>query len=118
MVCIYCLLEECECGAKEYKKKTREDERFGPIFYNGFIVWSVREYYARRVKFVFYKGNSLVDVVVVTDEMLTLAVPEGQDSMPFIFEIFEAQQGEQETIEIDQWPEFVLVRREQSQRFR
>lgn len=67
--CSYCGKEWNEengtckyCGAPN---KLNGIVKYDPFFYDGYIVYSMRNYANRSIEFVFYKGVTLCGMVVV-----------------------------------------------------
>jgi len=77
------------------------EERGIPFFYNGYVVWPLREVARDGWKFVFYLGRDVVEVIeVLREQMWEAGVDEMTDPMCFIWELFCTAQGEEEVLEI------------------
>ena len=107
--CLYCGTEGDEknctgCGAPLVKDKVHERiERSEPFFYNGYIVWSLRDPARRMSEFYFYLGAQLVDTIMITDHLIaSLNIDPFGGVMEFIFKLFELSQGTEEVLRIQQ----------------
>lgn len=98
------------CGTKEVEGKNcdkcggpiEEKEDFyksEPFFYNGYIVYTLRDVCRQTVEAQFWLGKELVDRISIVEDVLGHNVPEGCDSMDFFWELFLVSQGEKEVME-------------------
>ena len=70
------------CGAPN---KIQKIERYDPIFYDGYIIYAIRDYSRRAFEFVFYKGITLMGDIFVSDREL-MEIPPTTDYMPIVME--------------------------------
>lgn len=73
-------------------------EKSEPFAYNGYIVWPLNDYARRAIEFYFYLGTELQGIVDVPLERLEQVVPEGENFMPFVWDLFLLGRGELETL--------------------
>lgn len=106
MQCPYCLSSKqdganCDrCGAPmNTQTKTAEYYRSTPEFYNGYIVYWIRDYLTNTVEAQFWLGLELQERIVLTRDALRDFVPEYQDPMPFMWDLFLLAHGEKDVIE-------------------
>ena len=70
------------CGAPN---KQAEINRFEPFFYDGYIVYKIREPQLRSDMFVFYKGITLIGTIRIHDIEFE-HLPPAEDFMPLVME--------------------------------
>lgn len=107
MKCEYCGTERqsgeyCEkCGAKLPEQKTLDQHmhKSEPFFYNGYIVYYLRNYASDTYEAQFWLGMDLVERIVITYSVLSERVPENCDPMPFFWDLFMLAHGEKDVIE-------------------
>lgn len=123
MKCDYCGTQQdkadyCKsCGAKLPEKKGNDVQRYDPFFYNGYIVYTLKNWSTDSVEVQFWLGYEMIERFAVTQDFLRSVVPEYCDPMPFFWELFLVACGEQECYE---WKEkntkypatFVITRHE------
>lgn len=106
-LCPYCqsinldLAPNCQmCGGPlgiaQETKNEREHEQ--PFAYNGYIVWPLIDYARKMYAFYFYLGIELQGVVEISDFSMRQLVPEGNEYMPLIWEMFLTARGEQPVV--------------------
>lgn len=113
MKCEYCGTDDqtgkvCNhCGAKLPEKQGDVTMRAEPFFYNGYIVYMLRDYSTDTVECQFWLGMELIERFSMSREFLRETVLEGTDSMPFFWDLFLVARGE---VEVLQWKEKNTIR--------
>lgn len=110
MNCLYCgrkndpSLTHCAfCGAELKKVDAKqEDRKYGPTFYNGYIVYFIEDWSRCMARVQFWLGVTLVDTIEYNREIAREFVAECEDPMPFIFKLFELSQGKEEVIKVQE----------------
>ena len=105
--CGYCFkkideaLKYCEyCGAPQDKPKEKE-WRGEPFFHDGYMVWRAEEMMSDILKYYFYLGERLVEVIEVTRGFLyQIEFDECEDIFPFVWELFKIAQGHDEVLKV------------------
>lgn len=123
MKCSYCGkineadLNHCKfCGGELKKDDTKSKEnKYGPIFYNGYIVYVIEDWACRLARVQFWLGVTLVDTIEYDREVCREFVAENEDPMPFIFKLFEISQGRNEVLRVrernKEYPAMFEIRR-------
>lgn len=124
MKCEYCLSEKqsgefCEkCGAP-LSKQSGDLWKSEPFFYNGYICYTLRDLASGTYEVQFWLGRELLQRICVPIDFVRIRVPQGDDAMPFFWELFIVAQGEKEVIEFQEmnkkYPARFEVRRIENQ---
>ena len=106
MICSYCGtksegVETCKgCGASLVTVKPKsEAQKYGPLFYNGYLVYLLVNGMSHIYEYQFWLGPELVERIEIDREILREFVPEYCDPMPFIWKLFLVAHGEEKVIE-------------------
>ena len=93
--CPYCGVDSAEgislcgeCGAPLEDNSLRDYDKGEPFFFNGYIVYSLFDYVIRNYEFVFYLGTTLIERIVLSEDVIRKFVPLGQTYMPMIWDLF------------------------------
>ncbi len=102
MDCKYCGTSQdksakcIRCGAPAAEEnKERKSE---PFFYNGYIVYFIKDFARDLLKYQFWLGVTLVETIQIPIDLLRELVPYGYDEMPVIWKLFEMAQGKDEVL--------------------
>jgi hypothetical protein len=93
----------CESCSAEFVEEVEEEYIKGePFFYNGYIVWWIRELSSDFHKVYFYLGDRLVEVIEFSHGFLCQidGYEEGISMWPFVWELFKAAHGEEEVLKV------------------
>ena len=91
------------CGGELKNNENKPEERkYGPTFYNGYIVYFIDNFASLRGRAQFWLGVTLIDTVEYSREILREFVSDGEDMMPFIFKLFELSQGKEEVLKVQE----------------
>lgn len=124
--CAYCgkesedhIQKECKgCGATLGKPEKEKFSRSDPFFYNGYIVYVIRDWLADTTECQFWLGRELIERICVTEPILRERVKEWEDSMPFFWDLFLLAHGEKEVLEWteknNKWPASFEIRRKEN----
>lgn len=105
MKCEYCgtdkqIGEYCEkCGAPLPKKQDEHDYRYGPQFYNGYIVYEIEKAWTDVIEVQFWLGCELIERFELTRDFVRERVPECCDEMSFFWDLFLLARGEKDVLE-------------------
>lgn len=95
MKCEYCGTDEksgekcSKCGAKlPVKINSEASAKSEPFFYNGYIIYLLRDCASDALEAQFWLGLELIQRISVSREVIRLHVPEGEDIMPFFWDLF------------------------------
>jgi len=108
-ICAYCWKSVCSCGAEDYGDAPKDvetmEERGMPFFYNGYVVWPLRNLFFSHdvMQYVFYLGHEVVEVIELSIRTMKEWVPEGCAPMDLVWDLFCAAQGDEVVIEIQAW---------------
>lgn len=108
MKCEYCGThndgkERCAgCGAplSHEVNETKSVVRSGPDFFNGYIVYWLNNPWEDMLEVQFWLGHDLIERFQVSRTVLRELVPEGQDALPFFWDLLLVAQGEKEVLRI------------------
>lgn len=93
------------CGGPLQAEQARPEDtvqRWGPMFYNGYIVYEIDDRCRRSLSVQFWLGRELIETIEISRDVwehFTHDTP-NVDHMSLFWDLFEVSQGHQETAEI------------------
>jgi len=121
VICNYCGQrvddDFCEhCGGRNGQKKLQDEiQRGEPFYYEGYIVWALREIQSDAISYVFYRGREIVDKIRITGALLRARFIDGESEFSFIWNLFLLSQGLTDAVVQRQSvrePQFITIRLE------
>jgi hypothetical protein len=103
MKCEYCHSENQKgdkCGKCGALLPTMNARTSYPFFYNGYMVYVSREFFRDVLAVYFWLGERLIEKVEIPQPTLDEFVKEGEDFMPFFYELLKVARGENEVLNI------------------
>jgi hypothetical protein len=104
MKCSYCGTDKqtgdrCEkCGAPISRVKESDRWKSEPFFYNGYIVYYLREMAEDTFECQFWLGKELIERIRVSRAVLEEHIKLYEDSISFFWDLFLLAQGEKEVL--------------------
>jgi hypothetical protein len=103
MKCEYCHSEKQDgkwCGKCGAILPTTNERLSHPFFYNGYMTYVVRDFSRDIISVYFWLGDRLVEKIEVPERTLCEFIKDGEDYMPFFYELLKVALGENEVLSV------------------
>ena len=97
------------CGSVKKEDAPKEQHWQQPFLHKGYIIWAVTEdpWCYDVITYHFFLGETLVETIQITRDLMREFVPEGEPFLPFLWKLLEVAQGKKEVGRVE-----VMNRRE------
>lgn len=71
------------------------------FYYNGYVVWRIHNcdnWYAGEIEYLFYKGQELIERIIVPTRVIQEFVGPRVSAMPFVWNLFLLAQGDEDML--------------------